>query len=111
LKKLASTGHAVHEPRTAPRSEDVVAEHVRAAAVVQEQRREQADERRLARAVLAQDRDGLTALDREPDAIQRGDASACEATGFPVAATELLAEVDDLGPRPLPSTCDFPAPS
>ena len=49
--------------------EDVVAEDVRAAAVVQEQRREQPDERRLPRAVLAEDRDALAAGDLEGDAL------------------------------------------
>ena len=48
-----------HRPRL---GEDVVPEHACAAAVVEEQRREQPDERRLARAVLAQDRDALAPL-------------------------------------------------
>src|SRR5689334_14378160 len=57
---------AVHEPLDRARlAEDVMAEDVRAAAVVQEQCREQTDKRRLARAVLAQDRDALAALNRE----------------------------------------------
>src|SRR5437879_1069145 len=55
---------------------DVVAEDACAAPVRGKQRREQPDERRLARAVLTQDRDALSALDLEGDADERGHADA-----------------------------------
>jgi hypothetical protein len=67
------------------------------AAVVEQERREQADERRLPRAVLAQDRDALSALDREADVAQRDDvllALPAQAAAA-VAADELLAQLVD----------------
>src|SRR5205085_7891025 len=76
-------------------AEDVVSEDARAAAVVEEERREQADERRLAGAVLAQDRDALAALDRERDVLQRGDAAAAPREAAAVLPDELLAQVVD----------------
>jgi hypothetical protein len=68
---------------------DVVPEHARAAAVGQQQGRQQADERRLARAVLAQHGDALAARDAERDVFQRDD-------GGTSSAGELLAEAYDL---------------
>src|SRR5439155_17597746 len=70
---------------------DVVPEDACAAPVREQQRREEPDERRLARAVLTQDRDALTAFDLEGDAGERGHADA-SAT---LAPTELLAQVVD----------------
>ena len=68
----------------------------RAAAVVQEQRREHAHERRLARAVLAEDGDALAPREREADAVQGGDAAAADAAAAAaVAADELLAQIVD----------------
>src|SRR2546427_348448 len=58
--------------------EDVVAEDARLPAVGQQQRREQADERRLPGAVLAEDRDALAALHLEADALQRRAAASLE---------------------------------
>ena len=87
---------AVDEPADGARLlEDVVPEDRRVAAVVQEQRREQPDQRRLARAVLAEDRDALAALDLEADSAQRLDAlaAAAQAGALAVAAAELLAQV------------------
>src|SRR5205823_12781001 len=54
-------------------------------------------QRRLARAVLAQDRDRLAPLDRERDPVERGDA-AHPWPGVPAAdaAPELLAQLADL---------------
>src|SRR4029078_1974728 len=85
---------AVHEPAHRPRvGEDVVAEDMGAAAVVEEQGREQPDQRRLARAVLAQDRDALAPLHRERDALQRRALLAREPACLLVAARELLAQI------------------
>jgi hypothetical protein len=58
-----------------------VAEDAGLAAVVDEQRREQPDQRRLARAVLAEDRDALAALDRERDVVQRDAADSLSFAG------------------------------
>ena len=92
---------AVHQaPDRAVLGGHVVAEDRHAAAVVQQQGREQADERRLPGAVLAQDRERLALLHRERDAVERGDALPVASeppTAF--AADELLAEVDDLDRR------------
>src|SRR5207237_10362090 len=76
---------------------DVVAEDRRAAAVVQEQCREQPDQRRLARAVLPEDRDAFAALDREGHAFEGREALplASQAGARRVAAEELLAQVVD----------------
>ena len=70
------------------------------AAVVQEQRREHAHERRLARAVLAQDGDALAAREGEAHALQRRHAAAADAaTAAAVAADELLAQIVDFDGR------------
>ena len=83
-----------HLPHRAGIGEDVAAEDARGAAVVEEKGREQADERRLARAVAAQDRDALTGRDDERHAVERGHAFlAGEAPGVAITAQELLAEV------------------
>src|SRR5918995_729148 len=78
----------------------VVSEDRHPAAVVQQQGREQTDERRLPGAVLAQDREGLALQHRERDAVEGGDpvplASESPAS---FTADELLAEVDDLDRR------------
>ena len=69
------------------------------AAVGKEKRREQADERRLPRAVLAEDGDGLTLLHRERDAVERHARAALAALLAALAgvlATELLAQLVDL---------------
>ena len=82
---------AVDEPAHGARLlERVVPEDARLAAVVQEQRRQQPDERRLARAVLAEDRDALAALDRERDVLDRDAAARADAL---LPADELLAQV------------------
>src|SRR5581483_5911643 len=81
---------AVDEPSHAARLlEHVLAEDARLAAVREQERREQTDERRLARPVLAQDRDALAALHRERDAVERRAAAPAEA----LAAREDLLEV------------------
>src|SRR5262249_34996154 len=66
-----------------------VAEDVSVTPVVQEQRREQADERRLAGAVLAEDRDALAALDLEGDVLDRDALPRAET----LPADELLAQI------------------
>jgi hypothetical protein len=66
-----------------------VAEHPRAAAVGQQQRREQAHERRLAGAVLAEHGDALAAGDRERHVVERHDRRT-------FAPDEVLVELDDL---------------
>ena len=92
---------AVDEPAHGPRVGDVVAEQDRAAAVVDEQRREQPDQRRLPRAVLAEDGDTLAARDVEGDAAQGVDplAAAAQAGALAVATAELLAQVVDFDCR------------
>ena len=96
---------AVHEPANRARvRDDVVAEDPRRAAVRKEQRREQPDERRLPRAVLAEDGDGLAPLDRERDAVERdarAPLAALLAALAGVLATELLAQLVDLDGRAL----------
>ena len=88
---------AVDEPANGARVGDVVPEDGCAAAVEQEQRREQPDQRRLARPVLAEDGDALAAGDLEADPAQRVDALAfaAQAGATSVAAAELLAQVLD----------------
>src|SRR6266566_3895393 len=91
--------HSVDEPlNRALFLDDVVAEDGRRPAVRQEQRRQDADQRRLARAVLAQDGDALTPLDPERDALERRDTPslAAQAGAVRIAARELLAQVVDL---------------
>ena len=71
-----------------------------AAALEQEQRREHAHERRLARAVLAEDGDALAPRQREADVLQRGDPAAADAAvAAPVTADELLAQIVDFDGR------------
>jgi hypothetical protein len=53
-----------------------VTEDARLAAVLEQKRREQADQRRLARAVLAEDGNALAALDRKRDRAERRYATA-----------------------------------
>jgi hypothetical protein len=70
---------------------DVVPEHPRAAAVPEQQRREQANERRLARPVLPQHGDTFAARDLERHGLERGHATAAAA----ITTAELLAQVVD----------------
>ena len=63
---------AVHHRAHRPGLGDVVAEDARGAAVRQEQGGERPEQRRLPRAVLAEDRDALAAADLEGDPSQRG---------------------------------------
>src|SRR5581483_6838019 len=98
LEERRLDGDAVHEPLDGARlADDVVAEDLGAAAVGEEQRREQADERRLPRAVLAEDRNALAALDLERDVLERGHApaAAADARALRVTAEEFLAQVVD----------------
>ena len=97
MKNEASTETRFTSRRTArPSVEDVVAEYARPSPVREEKRREQADERRLPRAVLAEDGDGLALLHRERDAVE-GDARALVTALLTalagVLATELLAQL------------------
>src|SRR6185437_12350942 len=88
----------VDQPLDRPRlPEDVMAEDVRAAAVVQKQRRKQPDKRRLPRAVLPQDRDALAALDRERDVLQGRDTAAPppQPGTVRISAEKFLAQVVD----------------
>ena len=67
------------------------------AAVVDQQRREQADERRLPRAVLAEDGDALATGDREGDVDERRPRTLPRyAARFAVATVEGLAQVAHL---------------
>src|SRR5436190_9291531 len=87
---------AVDEPLDRARLLDhVVAEDRGAAPVGQQQRREQADKRRLARAVLTEDRDALATLHRERDALESRYAPSplSPASARRVAAEELLAQI------------------
>jgi hypothetical protein len=73
-----------------------MAEDLRAAAVVQQQRREEAYESRLARAILAENRDGLAAGHVEGHTVQCGDppppwTRRCAGS----LAPKLLAQLDD----------------
>src|SRR5439155_25963735 len=74
------------------------AEDLRVAGVRQQQRRQQPDQCRLARAVLAQNRDALAALHGEGHALERRYALTPLAHVRPrrVAAEEFLAQVVDL---------------
>src|SRR5207237_2630403 len=89
---------AVDEPADRRRFlEHVVAEDLRLAAVLDQQRREQADERRLSRAVLAEDGDALATGDREGDVGERRPRTlAGETARFPGAAPERVAQVAHL---------------
>src|SRR5205807_10266149 len=80
--------------------EHVNAEHVRGAAVMKEQGREQPHERRLPGPVLAEDRHALAAAHLERQPVQRGDAAPAPAHArATVTADELLAQVVDLDSR------------
>src|SRR5436309_749378 len=77
---------AIHEPADrAGVTKRVVAEDRGFAAVVDQQGRQQADQRRFARAVLTQDRHAFAALDPERHALQRRPAAPREQAGAPVA--------------------------
>ena len=94
LEEARLDGDAVHElPDRTRLVERVVPEDARLAAVVDQERREQADERRLARAVLAENRDALAAFDRERHVLERRHPPPREAARAPVAAAELLRQV------------------
>jgi hypothetical protein len=83
---------AVDQPPHRPGvAEGIVAEDQRGAAVGQQQRREQADERRLARPVRTEDGDALAPLDLEVQPLERGHAALAAA----VTTGELLAQVVD----------------
>ena len=73
-----------------------MAEDPGGAAVRQQQCRKEANERRLPGAVLAQDRDGLTALEGERDAVESDPRLATEAALLAVGDPELLAELVEL---------------
>src|SRR5207237_145198 len=72
--------------------EHVVAEHARLAAFVEKQGREQADQRRLARAVLAQDGDALAVVDlvAAAEGVGRGNGASglAESWGFFVGPSQ-----------------------
>src|SRR4029079_1822266 len=93
--------HAVDQALDAARLvEHVDAEHVGAAAVVDQQRRQQPHQRRLAGPVLSQDGQALTPLHREAEPLQGGDATLAPALArAAVTADELLAQVVDLDSR------------
>jgi hypothetical protein len=100
LEERRLDGHPVHQAAHRARlGEDVVPEHTGTPAFVQEEGGEQTDQRRLPRAVLAQDRHALAALDREADAVEGGDSPApnaqVRALAQPAAvlADELLAQI------------------
>jgi hypothetical protein len=91
---------AVHDPAHGTVLRDhVVAEDPRRPAVRQEERREQADQRRLPRAVLAEDRNRLPALERERDTVEGDAGPLAEAALLTVAQHELLAKVVHLDGR------------
>src|SRR5829696_2258398 len=96
LKNAASTDTRLNQPpHGAFLTHDVVAEHAHAAAVGQQQGRQDTHEGRLARAVLAEHGHALASGDRERDAAQRRGADA----PAPFAAGELLVEIDDFNCR------------
>ena len=66
----------------------------RLAAVVEEERRQEPDQRRLPRAVLAENRHALAALDAELDVLQGSDATAAREPA--VASPEFLPEAAHL---------------
>src|SRR5919198_6736548 len=83
----------------------VVAEDPRRSAVRQQQGGEHANERRLPRAVLAEDRDALAALHDERDAFERRYPASALAQPRPrrVAAEKLLAQVVSFDCEQLPA--------
>ena len=87
----------VHDPADrAVLRDHVVAEDACVPAVRQQERREQADERRLPRAVLPEDRHRLACRHRERDAVEgnaRAALAALLAALAGVLATELLAQL------------------
>src|SRR5207248_2487226 len=89
---------AVDEPADRRRLlRHVVAEDPCLAAVVDQQRREQADEGRLPRAVLAEDRDALATGHLEADVGERRPRTLpCEAARSAAAAPERLPQVGHL---------------
>src|SRR5439155_15748974 len=92
LEEARLDRHAVHEPaHRAGLAECVVAEDARTAAVREQERRQQADQRRLARAVRAEDRDAFAARDVEAHSAQRFDAAASLTPA--VTPDELLAQI------------------
>jgi hypothetical protein len=91
LEEARLDRHAVHEPADVlVPAHDVVAEHARAPAIREEERREQADQSRLARPVLAEDCDAFASGDLERHVRERGHAAPAMAA---VLADELLAQV------------------
>src|SRR5512133_1932341 len=99
LEERRLDGHTVDKTANLPGFlDDVVAEDRRAAAVREQQGREKPDERRLARAVLAQDGDALAALHGERHTLERCDAPPpfAHARSRRIAAEELLAQIVDL---------------
>src|SRR5581483_7599416 len=98
LEEARLDRHPVDEPTDgARRRERIVPEDERRPRVVQQERREQADQGRLAGSVPAEDRDALAALDRERDAVQRRQAAlAREASVGLHPAPELLAKLAHL---------------
>src|SRR5207342_861169 len=112
LEERRLNRHAVHEPLHGARPlEDVVSEHGRRPAVVEEERREQAHERRLPRAVLPQDRDALAPPERERHVVESGHAPAAPAvahTAVAVTADELLAQIADFDSRLGGHDCSMP---
>src|SRR6478752_616184 len=111
VAEVLHRGHALEEGRlhrdtvdqaldAARLVEHVDAEHVRAAAVVDQKRRQQAHERRLAGPVLSEDGQALAPLHREAEPLKGGDATPAAALArAAVTADELLAQVVDLDSR------------
>src|SRR5207248_7540876 len=111
VRQVLGRGHLLEEARldrdTVDQPADlrrltvqVVAEYLRVAAVVDQQRREQADERRLPRAVLAEDGHALATGDREGDVVERRPRTlAREAARVAVTALERLPQVAHLDGR------------
>ncbi len=96
LEEAGLDRDAVDEPLHLARLlEHVVPEDVRGPAVLQQQRREQPDERRLPGAVLTEDRDALAPFQGEADVAQRSAAAPMHA----LAAREGLRKItyDDCG--------------
>src|SRR5581483_4094301 len=100
LEEARLDGDAVDQPADRLRvAEGVVAEDPRLAGVVDEERRQKPDERRLSRPVLAEHGDALAAFDAERDALERRHPPLGESALLAVAPLELLVEVDDLDGR------------
>src|SRR5581483_4949246 len=100
LEEARLDGDAVDEaPDGACLAERVVTEDARLSAVLEEERGEQADKRRLPGAVLAEDGDALAAFDREGDLLKRGHTAAREAPRLRITPAEDLRQVVDLDRR------------